>query len=263
MKLKYLALSNFRAYIGDQRIDFSTSDENKITLVEAESGFGKSTLIRAFKWVLVDDSGYNDSEIINHDVVEQLAVGESASVSVEVSLDYRNSTYVFRKTQKFNKTNSRLMSDKAFLTLRIEDEDGTTQPEKTDNDARKFAREIIPQDLFDYFFLEGESLNKVGKQIAKSKGGNNSFSKAVKGLLGFTFLYNAQKHLNQIHGDYQEEIKKNSDDDNYKTLISRNQEIDKQLSDIDERIPQLEEEKDKFDDLFEYTEQQVSLYKDV
>lgn len=114
MKLKYLALSNFRAYIGDQRIDFSTSDENKITLVEAESGFGKSTLIRAFKWVLVDDSGYNDSEIINHDVVEQLAVGESASVSVEVSLDYRNSTYVFRKTQKFNKTNSRLMSDKAF-----------------------------------------------------------------------------------------------------------------------------------------------------
>lgn len=263
MKLKYLALSNFRAYIGDQRIDFSTSDENKITLVEAESGFGKSTLIRAFKWVLVDDSGYNDSEIINHDVVEQLAVGESASVSVEVSLDYRNSTYVFRKTQKFNKTNSRLMSDKAFLTLRIKDEDGTTQPEKTDNDARKFAREIIPQDLFDYFFLEGESLNKVGKQIAKSKGGNNSFSKAVKGLLGFTFLYNAQKHLNQIHGDYQEEIKKNLDDDNYKTLISRNQEIDKQLSDIDERIPQLEEEKDKFDDLFESTEQQVSLYKDV
>lgn len=155
------------------------------------------------------------------------------------------------------------MSDKAVLTLRIKDEDGTTQPEKTDNDARKFAREIIPQDLFDYFFLEGESLNKVGKQIAKSKGGNNSFSKAVKGLLGFTFLYNAQKHLNQIHGDYQEEIKKNSDDDNYKTLISRNQEIGKQLSDIDERIPQLEEEKDKFDDLFESTEQQVSLYKDV
>lgn len=49
------------------------------------------------------------------------------------------------------------------------------------------------KDLFPYFFLEGESLTRVGEQMSKGKtSSNNEFIRAIKGLLGFNYLYEAK-----------------------------------------------------------------------
>lgn len=52
MILEKLVLDNFRQFYGRQEIVFSQSDDKNVTIIHAENGFGKTTLLNAFLWVL-------------------------------------------------------------------------------------------------------------------------------------------------------------------------------------------------------------------
>ena len=46
MKLEQLVLDNFRQFKGRQEIIFSDHRDRKVTVVHAENGFGKTTLLK-------------------------------------------------------------------------------------------------------------------------------------------------------------------------------------------------------------------------
>ena len=52
MKLEKLTLENFRQFYGHQEIIFSGYNDRNVTVIHAENGFGKTTLLNAFLWVL-------------------------------------------------------------------------------------------------------------------------------------------------------------------------------------------------------------------
>ena len=52
MLIKKLKLKNFRQYIGEQEIQFSTDREKNVTVLIGVNTSGKTTLVRAFEWIL-------------------------------------------------------------------------------------------------------------------------------------------------------------------------------------------------------------------
>ena len=60
MLIKKLRLKNFRQYIGEQVIEFSTEREKNVTVLIGVNTSGKTTLIRAFEWILYNKNEFDD-----------------------------------------------------------------------------------------------------------------------------------------------------------------------------------------------------------
>ena len=208
MLIKSLCLSNFRQFVDDETIIFSTDPDKKVTFIMAESGVGKTTLIQSFEWILYGTCKYKS--ILNEDVRNSLFPQKSAKVTGTLVINHENRDYTIIRSETFCKINKTVRSDGTNFQINYVDEDGISRQIRSNN-ADFVIKKMMPHDLFPYFFLEGESLTKVGEQMSKGKAGNNAdFVKAIKGLLDFNFLYETKKHLKLAVDDYNNYIAQNT-----------------------------------------------------
>ena len=240
MRINYLILNNFRQFVGEQKIIFSTSEDKKVTLVIADSGFGKTTMIQSFSWVFYGECKYNSP--LNDSIKKSLGTYDTTYVSCTVNLTHGEHEYTITRSQRFQKINVKIEVDPSSLVIDQKNPDGTTT-QMRGREADKKIKELMPRDLFPYFFLEGENLSKVGDQMAKGKSGStNEFVKAVKGLLGFNYLYEAEKHLSLVSNSYQTEIKANSNDTKLNEILSRIEKAESKIKTATERIETINQE---------------------
>lgn len=240
MVIKSLELNNFRQFVGKQTINFSTDPNKKITLVIAESGVGKTTLIQSFQWIFYGQCKYKTP--LNNHIKDSLAPYRDTEVSGVLKLIHKDKEYTIKRTQKFTKINVQVQADPSYLTVDEKDQTGISNQYKG-READKLIRELMHQDLFPYFFLEGESLTKVGEQMSRGKSGTNSeFVKAIKGLLGFNHLYETMKHLDIVSKGYQDEIRQNSNDSRLTQIIANIRIAEDTIKTCDERLSQIETE---------------------
>ena len=50
MILESMTLENFRVFQGRQKIVFSKNPDKNVTIIHAENGFGKTTILKALHW---------------------------------------------------------------------------------------------------------------------------------------------------------------------------------------------------------------------
>lgn len=239
MIIKSLTLNNFRQFVESQKINFSYDSSKKVTIVMAESGVGKTTLLQSFQWVLYGKCSYN--KILNEDVKNKMIYGDKVDVVVSLELNHSNKDYIITRKQSYYKNNVRIETDDSVLSIDYK-ENGISQ-QKRGREANQIIKGFMSQDLFPYFFLEGESLTKVGSQMAKGKAGSNSeFVKAIKGLLGFNFLYDAKKHLMLVENDYNYQIQRSTPSENLKNSIEQIQKIKEDIETNSKRIETIDNE---------------------
>ncbi|MDY4145204.1 MAG: AAA family ATPase [Bacilli bacterium] len=240
MKINKLSICNFRQFAGEHSIYFSTDPEKKITVVTGESGSGKTTLIQCFKWILYGECNYKDP--LNAYIKENMAVNEYVSVVCSMQLTHDNHDYEIKRVQRFRKSILKVVSDESRLTISIKDESGITKP-YFDKDAKNIVKTLVHRDLFPYFFLEGESLNKVGENMSRGRSGyNNEFVKAIKGLLGFNYLYETEKHLKTVIKQYDDEISANTSNTELKSIIEEIQLKKAKINAYESRIENIKDE---------------------
>lgn len=234
MIIKSLTLKNFRQFTGEQTIDFSTNPDKKVTIVIAESGVGKTTLIQAFQWILYGTCKY--TKILNESLRSNMKPESYEEVCASVSLLHANRLYTISRKQLFHKLSKRVDAEDSTITVDYQDDEGISKQVRG-RDANLLIKQLMHQDLFPYFFLEGESLTRVGEQMSRGKSGtNNDFAKAVKGLLGFNHLYEAVKHLDAASADYEVEISKNTANKRLKEIIETVQGCNERINSAKERI---------------------------
>lgn len=240
MIIKSLYLNNFRQFTEGQTINFSTDENKKVTIIMAESGVGKTTLIQSFQWALYGKCKY--TKILNESIRNSMSSGGRETVTVRMEINHANRDYTIERTQIFRKLNIRIDADDSVLSIEYKDEDGLSK-QLRGRDADVLVKGLMHQDLFPYFFLEGESLTRVGEQMSRGKNGtNNDFVKAIKGLLGFNHLYEAQKHLNSVTGEYSAEIARSTSNEKLKKVIEDIASCEKAIQDASERIKTIEGE---------------------
>ena len=123
MIIKELKMCNFRQYVGEQLIEFSTDPDKNVTVLIGINTSGKTTIIRAFEWCLYGKNGFDDQVLLNSEVRSNMNVGDTQETWVSVAFSFNDRVYTLKRKFKYI-CNDRTMQDgKIFVSLNKKPED--------------------------------------------------------------------------------------------------------------------------------------------
>lgn len=265
MLLKSMNLSNFRQFNGKQSISFSTDAERNVTVIMGENGSGKTTLAQAFTWCLYGDTDFDDQNVLNKVVAQNIGPNGEAMVQVKLSMSHLGIDYVLTREQKYTTDSMGGLKRPNNTTFKIQYKNADGQQDfvkDTEVDLR--MREILPKELAKYFFFDGERIGNMSKEIRKGK--SKEFADAVRSLLGLSAFTEALDHLggraqNTVIRSYENEYSAESDSKiaRYREEIEK---YDKRLAVIESRLSEIDNEEDTASEKAKEYEQKIAENKD-
>lgn len=243
MLIKKLILHNFRQYIDTQEICFSTDPERNVTVLIGVNTSGKTTLVRAFEWILYNKNEFDDKNLLNKNVVDSMQVGETQAVWGSLILEHNGKEYEITRKQIYTCTGSSVRPSVSNATIMYLQPDGQTKTQ-IGSDFDSNIERILPRALSSYFFFGGERVGAISSR--------EDIESSVKGLMGLDVLYNAMAHLRTVIN----KLKKSMDfsgDQNAKNIQQkldgankRKQECEAELTTISEQLEYYQSEKEKY-----------------
>lgn len=211
MKLNRLTINNFYRYYGKQEIVFSTDNDKNITVLRGENGAGKTTLLNAFYWVMYGDvmEPLTIKGMLNNRAAEEMKNSSIETSYIKLEFEDRGTEYTILRKQKFIKQNNVIKPnsiEKPYIEYR--DKRTGNSIEITEKD---FFEGIIPKRLREFFFFDGERINKLAQVDGKVE-----IRKAILDILGLTTIDNTSKDLDGIRSEYIKEIAKNTNENERK-----------------------------------------------
>lgn len=247
MLLRSMSLSNFRQFNGLQTISFSTDSERNVTVIMGENGSGKTTLAQAFTWCLYGDTDFDDQNVLNKVVAQNIGPNGEAMVQVKLAMVHLGIDYVLTREQKYTTDSTGNLKRPNNTTFKIQYKNADGQQhfiKDTEVDLR--MREILPKELAKYFFFDGERIGNMSKEIRKGK--SKEFADAVRSLLGLSAFTEALNHLggraqNTVIKSYDNDYSAESDSKiiKYRKEI---EEYDRRLIAIESRLAEIDNEED-------------------
>lgn len=258
MKLFWLKLVNYRQLTGENLIEFSTSDEKNITIIEGTTGAGKTTILNAMYWCLYGKEPTFENATAGVAPICNAAKLSEANVSTEVSVEMAFGDdipkYVFKRTLKVWNTDQ--LKPAPDVALRREPAQGTNRlttvylnsnlvPVVT-FDARSkesggddftqasdyLVDHVLPPDLAFVFLFNGEALKEFFEQ--------RNLQQALEDISQITDVKRAIEHLGNVHADLRREAsRKNADTDKLSKEVD---EYEKQIKEATKRKDKLEGE---------------------
>jgi DNA sulfur modification protein DndD len=249
MKLIKAHFKNFRL-LKDLELDFSISDDKKLTVIRAANETGKTTCQYGLMWGL-----FGSKNVLRKDYV--LSPKDSitpATTSVEISVEieflqkkYTNSRggiteaeenhYKLKRicTERWRNQNFEERSTEHWSIYKI-NPSGTSKLSLAD--AEEVLNEALPVALKDVYFTDGDSALAFIEAGATQGVKRGRVSKAVESLLGLEVLRQTAKHLGVVatkfgsevdNTDYQKELQRISDN-----ILSYEEDIEEAEEEIHE-----------------------------
>ena len=179
MKLIRIELQNFRAFYGDQAIDFSTNPDKPVTVIHGENGAGKTNLLNAIYWCL---TGEFTPRLSNPNMLlNKVAREEDHGIEgfVEIIFEHDGNEYRARRTVPLNLSNSK------FDVIKIVKGASTAPIAYPQN----FIMKVIPKGLSKWFFFDAEAIGEL------SLSGGSAFQQSLRRTLGFELVDKLAKDL--------------------------------------------------------------------
>ena len=263
MLIKKLELENFRQYIGNQTIEFSTDREKNVTVLIGVNTSGKTTLVRAFEWVLYGTNEFDDKNLLNKNVAENMQVGESKAVKGVLTIEHESETgetvtYIIERKQIYTCTGTSVRANVSEAKISYLQPDGQTKT-KLDTDFYMNVERILPRRLANYFFFGGE---RVGNIATKS-----DIEESVQGLMGLDVLKNAMSHLKTVINKLKKSLDFSGDSRAIETqnklngALVRKQECENELNTVVEQLEYYQAEKEKYAALLRANEETAASQK--
>ncbi len=202
MWIEYIKLKNFRQF-RDQKIVFaSQKDEKNITIIEGSMDSGKSTLLNAITWCLYGEEIQIDEHkkgypLINMVTFYEMAPNTSERVEVEIQMrDEENKKHIFNRYLNFlKKTGGQF---ERIEELQSHDQskgkDGSLfrymEEDRYVYDPTSFLEQLMPSNIKEYFFFDGDQLNLYFKESSGEK-----IKKAVFDISQISLLDEAIKRI--------------------------------------------------------------------
>jgi DNA sulfur modification protein DndD len=234
MILERIVLENFRQFKGRQEIVFSDLRERNVTLVHAENGFGKTTLLNALLWGLYGQEGFTEDfekpESLMH---EGLAANSKdatrISASVQVSFKHDGDRYIL--TRELTLAEQRSDPKRARLSLEVM-RDGQTIA--LDNPQRRI-QSIVPDAISAFLFFNGERIDHLAMEKNSAQ-----VTAAIHQMLGLKLLRTTIEDLQSasVRGKFIKELRDNTSDEKRNLLIEMEQ-AENKLKDLDDSKNQI------------------------
>lgn len=263
MLIKKLELENFRQYIGSQTIEFSIDREKNVTVLIGVNTSGKTTLVRSFEWVLYGTNEFDDKNLLNKNVAENMQVGETKAVKGVLTIEHDSGTgepitYVIERKQIYTCTGTSVRANVSEAKLSYFQPDGQTKT-ILNTDFYTNVERILPRRLAGYFFFGGE---RVGNIATKS-----DIEESVQGLMGLDVLKNAISHLKTVINKLKKSLDFSGDSraiesqNKLNGALARKQECENDLNIVTEQLEYYQSEKEKYAALLRANEETAAAQK--
>lgn len=227
MILERLVIENFRQFKGRQEIVFSDLRDRNVTIVHAENGFGKTTLLKALLWVLYGKDGLKDDfekpDSILHEGLAYRAKDPSAvAATVELAFKHDNDRYIL--TRQLTLAQQRLDAGKANLTL-VAMKDGQTF--SLDRPQQRIQA-IVPDGISGFLFFNGERINYLAEERNSAQ-----VTEAIHQMLGLKLLRTTIDDLRHpnVRGKLRSE-QKDSTSEEKRELIERLADLEAEATEL-------------------------------
>ena len=243
MLIKKLTLHNFRQYVGTQEIEFSIDKERNVTVLIGVNTSGKTTLIRAFEWILYNKNEFDDKNLLNKNVADNMQVGETQSVWGVLVIDHNGREYEITRKQIYTCTGSTVRASVSSANIMYLQADGQTKTQ-IGSDFDTNIERILPRALSSYFFFGGERVGSISIR--------EDIESSVKGLMGLDVLYNAMAHLRTVINklkksmDFSGDQKAKEIQDKLDGALKKKQECEDELTTVTEQLEYYQNEKEKY-----------------
>jgi DNA sulfur modification protein DndD len=198
MKVRRVKFKNFRQFYGEQEIEFACGKGRNVTLIHAENGFGKTTILNAVLWALF---GQLTKKFEDPDKIVCFAAEdeEKHTAAVDVEFEFNQTHYL--ATRHFDDRVDK--KDKTKLAAyRIQS--GVHQPIDA---PETFISSVIPPEMAKYFFFDGEAAQ------AFSEATNfKAVGAAIRSILGCELADTAIEDLKETTKFIDKEIGRIADD---------------------------------------------------
>ena len=251
MKLIRAKFQNFRL-LRDLRLDFSISDDKKLTVIRASNESGKTTILNALQWALYGEDALPNKGKghrlfpVDWDVPD----GRAIPISVQVDFEAERSQYRLirsvEETTDGHKQNSKVelfeMTDTGTVPIH--------PPEA------QIARLLLPSNLREVFFTDGDrALNFIESDSPIDK--RKQVENAIRSLLELDVIESALEHLKKTVS------RLNKDSRNIGSDIELT-EIVTELEKITKKVELLENERDDAKQQFDRVNQSLEkIAKDI
>ena len=239
MKLIRAKFQNFRL-LRDLRLDFSTSDDKKLTVIRASNESGKTTILNALQWALYGDDALPNRGRGHRLFPIDLDVPDGSAIPISVQVDFEKTTPEMRtnKTNRYRLIRSveetadshRQNSKIELFELTETGADPIHPPEAW------IARLLLPSNLREVFFIDGDrALNFIKAESLSDK--RKQVQDAIRSLLGLDVIESALEHLKKTIAGLNRDSKNIGSDEKLAKIVT-------ELEEIDKEVERLESERD-------------------
>lgn len=177
MRLEEITLENFGPFIGNQKIDFRTTEGRPLVIVDAPNGRGKTFIYRAIRWAIYGQVQKGKSLIPDAQLVNSIALGSDdvqMSVSLRCLSDGENIEIV--RTLPID-SESRLPTSTRLKVVK----DGIVLPQAQ---SEQLIRDRLDESISRFFFFDGEMLEEYEGLLDEDSSDSQIVRKSVETILG-------------------------------------------------------------------------------
>jgi len=210
MLIDEVRIENFKL-LKDVTIRFSTDRYKPLTLVRAENGSGKTSILYAMIWAFYGESGLPD--IAKGLRLSSNAASDLSSVKVKVTVNFShqqelldtNRYRLIREVDEIVEDGKVIRSNEQFYITRL----GKNGDDLL-VDPVGFVEKIVPTRLVDVFFTNGDDVQRfISGQISKRER-QGLVHESIKSLLGLDGLRQASQDIGKAKRQLEKEISKGS-----------------------------------------------------
>lgn len=188
MRINTVNIKNFRCYYGENKIEFN--NDGKITLIWGDSGYGKSSFLQFFRWIMYDDPDFgksDDKPLFNTVAFSELKKDETLEVKGVLEFEHLKVKYSLEKklvySYSLDPENAKVIKQDRSLQWLNKD-----NWELYDGSIEKKINSIMPKGLSKYFLLDGEKARELVLNA-------DDLKKAIYALFGIDAYEKAIDHI--------------------------------------------------------------------
>ena len=190
MILEEIRLTDFRCFYGETFIRFSEEADRNVTIIYAENGVGKTTLLNALFWCFYGETTARfekREDILNYDAKK---AGRTVA-SVEVLFEHNDKRYIAKRFANIN-----VSAGREFLVARIDDGSQIVL-----DSPDTFINTVIPRDMASHFLFDGEHA-----EVFLGENNRGSIKRAVRDILGCSLIETAIEDLQAVSNQFRKQI---------------------------------------------------------
>ncbi|MFH1289843.1 MAG: AAA family ATPase, partial [Nanoarchaeota archaeon] len=206
-----IELTNFRQYRGEQTINFAYDKKKNVAIIIGKNGAGKSNLLNALTWCfygIETHTGYEDNEkmpLISTGELSNLQPNQKTSAEVRIYLDTDNGSWTIKRTIEGGKHDNGNIYVDPDSTLTVAHPVGGQDKVETGKDTEVLINNILPNDLKQFFFMDGERLKEFF-----NKDTTQTIGDSIEKVSQLDLMYNAAEHLEAHEKDLRKSVKQST-----------------------------------------------------